>query len=158
MIRRVGLAALLVISACSGSDPSTSLPSISLDRVDGAGTLNLVSVEGPALINLWATWCAPCRRELPDIERIHRDVGNDIEVIGINVGDDPAQIRAYLADLDAPAITFTQLADVATDVADYLAASTLPVTLVVVDGDIVERRDVPLNESELQTLIEPYQD
>lgn len=158
MIRRVGLASLLVTSACSGSDPSTSLPSLLLDRVDGAGTINLASIEGPALINLWASWCAPCRRELPDIERIHRDAGNDIEVVGINVGDDPAQIRTYLNDLDAPAITFTQLADVATDVADYLAASTLPVTLVVVDGDIVERRDVPLSESELQTLISPYQD
>ena len=158
MIRRVGLAALLVISACSGSDPSTSLPSLSLDRVDGTGTINLASIEGPALINLWATWCAPCRRELPGIERIHRDAGNDIEVVGINVGDDPAQIRTYLDDLDAPAITFTQLADVATDVADYLGASTLPVTLVVADGNIVERRDVPLSESELQTLIAPCQD
>ena len=158
MIRQVALAALLVISACSGSDPTTALPSFSLDRVDGTGALNLASVDGPALINLWATWCAPCRRELPDIERIHRDVGNDVEVIGINVGDDPAQIRAYLDDLDAPAITFTQLVDVANDVADYLAVSTLPVTLVVVDGGIVERRDVPLSESELQTLIAPYRD
>jgi thiol-disulfide isomerase/thioredoxin len=157
MLRRIGFAALLVIAtACGGSDPSATLPDITLERVDGETPVDLGDLDGPAVINLWATWCAPCRREIPDLEAFHRDVVGTVDVIGINIGDEPDQITNFLNDLDEPAVTYTQLVDPLADVADYLGSSTLPVTVVVAGGRIVERHDGPITTAELNVLIAPH--
>jgi cytochrome c biogenesis protein CcmG/thiol:disulfide interchange protein DsbE len=157
MLRRIGFAALLVIvTACGGSDPSAALPDITLERVDGDAAVDLGDLDGPAVINLWATWCAPCRREIPDLETFHRDLGDAVDVIGINIGDEPDQITNFLNDLDEPAVTYTQLVDPLADVADHLGSSTLPVTVVVANGQIVERHDGPITADELNDLIAPH--
>jgi cytochrome c biogenesis protein CcmG/thiol:disulfide interchange protein DsbE len=157
MRRLIGFVALLVIaSACGGSDPSAALPDITLERVDGDVSVDLGDLDGPAVVNLWATWCAPCRREIPDLEAFHRDLGDAVDVIGINIGDEPDQITNFLKDLEEPTVTYTQLVDPLADVADHLGTSTLPVTVVVADGRIVERHDGPITADELNDLIAPH--
>ncbi len=60
------------------------------------------------LINFWATWCAPCRREMPALERLQQKLGGDaFEVVGIHVG--PGQgIERFLEEVP---ISFTLLTD-----------------------------------------------
>lgn len=42
------------------------------------------------LLNFWATWCPPCRRELPDLVKIHKDLGDKgVEIIGVSVSEEP---------------------------------------------------------------------
>lgn len=66
------------------------------DTPDGA-TLALDSLRGrPLLINFWATWCAPCVREMPQIDRFYRDFSpKSWQVIGLAI-DSPTPVREFL--------------------------------------------------------------
>ena len=70
--------------------------SLAFEDVDGK-TVRLSDFEGkPLVINLWATWCGPCRLEMPqlnDLAARYRDRG--LTVVGISVDDTPEEIRAF---------------------------------------------------------------
>ena len=78
-------------------DPLDSLWSLSLARPEG-GELALATLRGkPLLINFWATWCPPCLRELPEIDRFHREFGpRGWQVLGLAI-DGPTPVREFLA-------------------------------------------------------------
>jgi thiol-disulfide isomerase/thioredoxin len=71
--------------------------SLSLVRPEG-GELALATLRGkPLLINFWATWCPPCLRELPEIDRFHREFGpRGWQVLGLAI-DGPTPVREFLA-------------------------------------------------------------
>jgi len=58
----------------------------------------LKDLEGKfLLVNFWATWCSPCKIEMPTLEAIHKQMNNDkFTVIGIHVGPGPENIKNYL--------------------------------------------------------------
>ena len=47
------------------------------------------------LLNVWAIWCAPCRKELPLLDNIAQDANAPLEIITLNLGDDPARRTAH---------------------------------------------------------------
>ena len=69
---RAALVALAVVAGCGGDDTEpTALPAVSLASLDGTGpALELDTLRGPAVVNLWATWCVPCRQELPAFQEV----------------------------------------------------------------------------------------
>ena len=70
-------------------------PDFTLDRVDG-GTLQLSSLRGKVvLLDFWATWCAPCRRAIPHLNKLHVDYREDgLEVVGISVDQPRGTVSA----------------------------------------------------------------
>ena len=65
----------LVLGACGGSDDAGGrLPDVEVETLRGGEAFRLDELEGPAVVNLWATWCAPCKRELPEFEAVHRSL------------------------------------------------------------------------------------
>ncbi len=72
------------------------LPEFGFDRCDG-DELTTADFEGrPVLINFWATWCAPCLKELPDLNKLAVEAGDSLSVVGVSIDKDPAQLRKFL--------------------------------------------------------------
>jgi len=77
-------------------------PAIKLTTIDGK-TIDLAALRGHKAVYLkfWATWCVPCREQMPHFENVYRHAGKDLEVVAINIGFDDTveQIREYQAKL-----------------------------------------------------------
>jgi len=87
------------------------------------------------LINFWATWCEPCRDEMPSIERLRKSLdGRPFEVLAVNLAEPESRIRSFL---ERVPVKFTVLLDRDTAVAKAWKARILPATYVIgADGRI----------------------
>ncbi len=68
----------------------TSLPALPVTTLAGNSEAisSLVEPGRPTLVNLWATWCIPCRQEMPELERLHQSAGEaGVRVIGVSIDD-----------------------------------------------------------------------
>ena len=68
----------------------TILPALPVATLDGnsEALASLLEPGRPTLVNLWATWCIPCRQEMPELERVHRSAGErGVRVIGVSIDD-----------------------------------------------------------------------
>jgi thiol-disulfide isomerase/thioredoxin len=151
--RAAGLAALLLATtACGGGGgdgralPAVTLPSLS----EGEPALDVGSLHGPAVVNLWATWCQPCRKELPAFQQVSA-ARPDVRFVGVDISEDAAKARDFLADLG---VTFDQYLDDRGDLTDALGTAVLPVTLVVdADGKVAAEHIGPMSVADLQRAI-----
>lgn len=84
----------------------TTLPTVAIERLEG-GTLDFAALRGqPVVINLWATWCPPCRRELPQFARAAATYP-DVHFVFANQGESRDVVAAYLA--ERPDVTLTNV-------------------------------------------------
>lgn len=154
-------AVIVVLCACGGDDADrngavvggtrTTLPDLTLEPlVAGDAALDLGSLRGPAVVNLWATWCGPCRRELPAFQEVSTSYP-DVRFIGVDIGEDTGAARAYLDELG---VSFEQFADSDAALTDAIGAASLPVTLVVApDGSIATEHLGPMSVDQLADAI-----
>jgi thiol-disulfide isomerase/thioredoxin len=150
LVATVGLAALVVPHRTPSSP--TTLPAL---RASAPERLGLASIDGrdavasrPArlrVINVWATWCAPCRAELPSLQRLADATGGSgIDVLGISVDRDADFVREYLRDVR---VRYPNLIDPEQRVAQpVLGATALPYTVLVDSDGRVLRRIVGVHE------------
>ena len=83
------------------------------------------------LINFWATWCPPCRKEMPALQRLsERLAAEPFVVLGVNVGEDPERIGEFLQSLPVPA-GFPMLLDRSGDASRAWGTRVVPTTWVV---------------------------
>ncbi len=74
----------LLLSGCTMTGDRQPLPDLALPELDGDKTVGLRSLEGPMLVNLWASWCTSCRHEMPLLEQFHQKHGDEVAVVGID--------------------------------------------------------------------------
>ena len=110
---------------------SVRLPSVTLPCLGGGRDVRLDQLEGPMLINLWASDCAPCRRELPVLEQVHELGRDQLTVFGIDYEDEKPYNALQLA--AESGVTYASVADLDGVVATELQVVALPQT-VFVDG------------------------
>lgn len=83
------------------------------------------------LLNFWATWCPPCVREMPSMERLHQQVdANDFKVIAVNQMEDIDQVFAFTGQLEIDP-TFEILFDSTSEVSQAYAVRGLPTTFLI---------------------------
>lgn len=77
--------------------PIKPAPALTLPTLDG-GTIRLEQLRGRVvLVNFWAVWCPPCRKEMPSMARLAEQLGQrPFSILAVNVGESPDDIRAFL--------------------------------------------------------------
>jgi thiol-disulfide isomerase/thioredoxin len=145
-------AAALAATGCGGDD-DVALPDVELPALEGfaqeASSLDVASLEGPAVLNVWATWCEPCKTELPQLQRASDDHPG-VRFVGIDESVQLAESAGYLADVG---VTYEQFVDTDGAFADAAEIVELPVTIVVgADGDVI-RHDRQITYEELVDLL-----
>ena len=139
--------------------PAPSLPAMALTSLDTAGPVTLPQAARgrPVVVNLWASWCGPCRQEMPLLAAAQR-AESVVAVVLVNQGESEAAVRAYLGQQGLP------LQDVLLDSGSKLGAVVgsrgLPTTLFYdAQGRQVDAHVGMLNaaalESRLRTLRAP---
>jgi thiol-disulfide isomerase/thioredoxin len=152
----VGVAALVVaLGACGsgsgGSSSAKALPNRSVVPLAGGAAVPVRSLTGPAVINLWATWCGPCRAELPAFQQVHQQFGDRLHVVGVNQGDAGEKVSSYLAGIG---VDFPQYLDADGGVGEAFGVTGLPATLVVdASGHVIDVHSGALTADSLRALV-----
>ncbi len=166
-LRSLSIAGLLCLSACDAPQTPQAqvvagarFPELRLINLKGEPVSTAQFAGKVLVLNVWATWCAPCRRELPSLQRLSEQLDpQKFVVLGMSVDSDDHVVRECLIERK---VTFTNWQDADMRVAqDVLGVRAYPSTyLVAADGTV--RRVVggaqPWDNAEWQTLIRSLTD
>jgi len=110
-------------------------------EVDAAATKSLADYKGDVvLLNIWATWCAPCRAEMPSIERLHREFGpRGLRIVAVSV-DDPGQQKAVRDFARELGLTFEILQDPTHDIQKIYQTTGVPETFVLGRDGVIRKK------------------
>jgi cytochrome c biogenesis protein CcmG, thiol:disulfide interchange protein DsbE len=140
-------------SAPPGRAAGADLPALELSCFTGGQPVRLTDLRGPAVINLWASWCRPCREELPAMQRLADETAGRLTVLGVNTGDDRDSAASFAADKQ---VTMPTLYDRDKRLASALGRVALPVTIFL---DAAGKRHVetlPLDEARLADAVRTH--
>lgn len=140
----------------SGPPVEGGLPEVTLACLGGGDDVDLSTLRGPMVINLWASWCGPCRAEMPVLQGFHEQYGDRVPVLGINWQD--MQATAAMELVVDTGVTYPLLADpnASFGIVDGMPIRGLPgIVLLDADGGIAYRALEEIeSEQELLTLVE----
>lgn len=143
----------LILSGCSGVGKGSEAPDFTLPDLNGKD-VTLKDLRGNnVFLVFWASWCDPCKEEMPDIEKIHTEYKDkDLVVLSINTGEDKEAVKEFI---EASGYTFQVLLDSELDVARAYKTSNIPVSLFVnKEGKIVEKKEGLMTGAEMEKAIE----
>lgn len=152
---RVLIALTLVLGACA-SPASEGTPTIDdLPPVTAAEfEAHLSELDRPAVVNVWASWCLPCRSEAPLLNEAFAQFGSDVEFIGIDVQDTQVEAKEFLAEFG---LDFDHFFDRDRSIPNAYSGIGTPITmffgpggdLVTIHNGVIDERTLALNIDEI---------
>ena len=142
----------LVLGACQ--QPTATPLEVAGQTLDG-GELALADLEGPVVVNFWASWCGPCRREAPALNAVAAAYESEgVHVLGINARDTATNASAFATDHE---LRFPSLFDPDQTIAASFgpdAPTGLPMTLILdADHHVAERLYGEVDEARLDQAL-----
>ncbi|KUO64114.1 MAG: hypothetical protein APF84_08375 [Gracilibacter sp. BRH_c7a] len=129
-------------------------PDFSLTDLDG-NTVNLSDYRGQknVYLNFWASWCGPCKQEMPDIEAIHREYADkDLVILAVNVGENQNVVGKYI---DNNGFSFSVLLDPDMKASRLYKVNSIPVSVFIdKEGKIRAQRVGLLTKDQMLSYIE----
>ena len=137
-------------------DVGARMPDYSSSYLDGSKFDLAEKRDKVVLLNAWATWCGPCRFEIPELQAIHdKYAARGLEVVGVSLDEgDPAGVKAFVAEHK---MTYPIVLDSEGKLANVLQTSVLPTTVLVDhNGNIVWKKigAIMPNDTELTAAID----
>jgi len=150
------------IAECTPGDASQvvdGLPNVTLPCLGGGPDVNLASLRGPMVVNLWAVWCTPCRHELPILQRFQEKHGDAVSMLGIDYNDTQPKQALELA--EETGVSYPLLADPQAELdykSPFPSLRGLPfLALVDEDGTVVHQEFVVIESlGQLEQLVEKH--
>jgi thiol-disulfide isomerase/thioredoxin len=151
---------IMVMAACGGSisdgESESSLPDLPTTTA-AEFERHLAGVDRPAVVNVWASWCLPCRSEAPLLNTAFAKYGSQIEFIGVDVQDNQTDAKAFLEEFG---LDFDHFFDRGRLVPNSYGGIGTPITfffgpdgeLVSTHNGVVDDRTLALNIDELLAL------
>jgi thiol-disulfide isomerase/thioredoxin len=135
------------------------LPDLTLPCFGGGDDVPLSGLRGPLVVNLWASWCGPCRKEMPVLQEFHERHGDEVAVLGVN--ENVTQPVAAMELVEETGVTYPQVADpqAALDAAAPLPAIRGLPFLALVDegGEVVHQEFVEIEDvDQLRDLVRQH--
>ena len=184
MRTRHALVALALLTACSDGNARTDnpMPPIAIDACPAAdtlltraeeptsgkrlpdATLRCLGHDGevrmralgkvPTVVNLWGSWCFPCREEMPEFQKVHTELGEKVRFLGVDTKDFERPARVAIQNA---AISYANVFDPDEHVKRSINARSLPATVLVgADGLIKDVHIGQLTGTELRDLIRKH--
>ena len=142
-MRRFAIALLLVACAETSADygeigkPAPSYGAVTLQ----GDSVDLAQLKGDVvLLNVWATWCIPCRREIPELQALHQQYSaRGLRVVGVSVdeGGADADVESFAKDF---AMTYTILRDPGENVSNVFRIPGVPASFLIDREGVVRWR------------------
>lgn len=156
-MRRVARAVLfaLLSAACTAGGGGGTVDAAPLSPTDpGQFRLLLAASDAPVVVNVWASWCLPCRSEAPLLRIAHQRFGAEVRFVGLNVQDSQPQAAAFLTEFG---LAFEQYSDPRRRVPSLLGGVGVPITyffapggeLVHLHSGVIDERTLALQIDEL---------
>ena len=106
-------------------------------KLNNGETFTLSDKKGQViLLNFWATWCSNCVKEMPAIEKLYEEYGNQVVIIGVNVGEDKSTVDAFI---DTKNYTLPIAYDTESNISNLYPSAGIPYTVIIgKDGLVTE--------------------
>ncbi|MEU8182888.1 TlpA disulfide reductase family protein [Micromonospora sp. NPDC049044] len=139
----------------AGAAGGKALPELTLACFTGGAPVALRDVAGPAVINVWASWCPPCQKELPAFQRLSERAAGQLQVIGVNSRDSRSAAQSLGEDFG---IRFPILVDQGEALQRQLERNFFPMTIFVDADGRVRHIDASgaLDDAQLAELVRTH--
>ncbi len=155
-----GILSLLAMTLADVEKTTETTMGGMIDLPTTTGELYRLSEQDQELtvVNFFATWCPPCKAEMPHLQSFAEDLPAGVEIIGVNLTDRDDGIQALEDFMQTYEVSYPILLDETDEVGTGYQVMSIPTTVLLnAQGEEVERIVGPISEDGLRQLIKPYQ-
>lgn len=119
-----------------GPEIGQKAPDFKLETLDGK-TVQLSDLQGKrVMLNFWATWCPPCKAEMPAMEKLYQEAGDDFEIIAVNI-DTKNDVAGFVNDMG---LTFPILLDKTEQVMKTYQILSIPTSYFIDRSGVIQHK------------------